>query len=165
QGFATGPVVIVVMTTQQPSIGIISALRQRGYVGMSVTSEVLSPPAVFKKSGETISGIPFALSFQPGVSDSEAAVAFIEAYQAQYNALPDVYAAQGYMAIQFIAQGLKSLDGKPTRQDLAKAMWGTTEIAVNPYGGQPMESGQARTPNTLIVNWTKDGEVKLWEKP
>ncbi|PWV95789.1 amino acid/amide ABC transporter substrate-binding protein (HAAT family) [Hoeflea marina] len=165
QGIATDPDLIVVMTTQQPTVGIITALRQRGYEGTIVTSEVLSPPAIFKKSGETITGIPFALSFQPGVSDSEAAVAFIDAYKAQYNALPDVYAAQGYMAIQFIAQGLKTLSGKPTRQDLAKAMWGTSDIAVNPYGGQPMESGQARTPNTLIVNWTKDGEVKLWEKP
>lgn len=165
QGIATNPDLIVVMTTQQPTVGIITALRQRGYEGMIVTSEVLSPPAVFKKSGDTIAGIPFALSFQPGVSDSEAAVSFIEAYKAEYDALPDVYAAQGYMAIQFIAQGIKSLDGKPTRQDLAKAMWNTTEINVNPYGGQAMESGQARTPSTLIVNWTKDGEVKFWEKP
>ncbi|MCY0150074.1 ABC transporter substrate-binding protein [Hoeflea sp. G2-23] len=165
QGIATNPDLIVVMTTQQPTVGIITALRQRGYEGMIVTSEVLSPPAVFKKSGDTIAGIPFALSFQPGVSDSEAAVSFIEAYKAEYDALPDVYAAQGYMAIQFIAQGIKSLDGKPTRQDLANAMWNTTEINVNPYGGQAMESGQARTPSTLIVNWTKDGEVKFWEKP
>ena len=165
QGIATNPDLIVVMTTQQPTVGIITALRQRGYEGMIVTSEVLSPPAIFKKSGDTIAGIPFALSFQPGVSDSEAAVSFIEAYQTEYSAMPDVYAAQGYMAMQFIAEGLKSLSGKPTREDLAKAMWNTKEISVNPYGGQAMENGQARTPNTLIVNWTKDGEVKLWEKP
>ena len=59
---------------------------------------------------------------------------------------------------------MKSLDGKPTRKALAEAIWNITEIEHNVYGGQQMENGQARTPGTLIVNWTKEGEVKRWEK-
>ncbi|MDP3524266.1 MAG: ABC transporter substrate-binding protein, partial [Hoeflea sp.] len=38
QGIATGPDLIVVMTTQQPTIGIITALRQRGYEVIIVSS-------------------------------------------------------------------------------------------------------------------------------
>ena len=164
QAMATDPDLILVMTTQQAAVGIITALRQRGYEGTIATSDVLSPPAIFEKSGETIANIPFALSFQPGLSDSEQAKAFISAYQKKYGGLPDVYAAQGYTAIQYVAQALKSLDGKPTRQALAEALWGTTAIENNVYGGQKMEGGQALTPSTLIVDWTAGGKVELWEK-
>ena len=164
QAMATNPDMIYVWTTQQAAIGIITSLRQRGYEGVIVTSEVISPPAVFEKSGVTVANIPFALSFQPGVSDSDVAKGFIDSYMAEYNALPDVYAAQGYTAIQLIAQAMKSLDGKPTREALAQAIWTTSSIDNNVYGGQEMANGQARTPATLIVNWTPEGEVKLWEK-
>ncbi len=163
QAMATNPDMIYVWMNQTAGIGAITALRQRGYEGVIVTSEIISPPAVFEKSGETVANIPFALSFQPGISDSDTAIAFVEAYQAEHGELPDVYAAQGYTAIQLIAQGMRSLDGKPTREALAEAIWNVTEIEYNLYGGQEMVDGQARTPETLIVNWTPEGEVKLWE--
>lgn len=162
QAIAANPDLVLVMTTQQPAVGIITALRQRGYKGTIATSEVISPPAIFQKSGKTVAGIPFATSFQPGISDSPEATAFIDAYKAKYNELPDVYAAQGYTAIQFIAQALKSLDGKPTRDALAQAMWDTKDIQHNVYGGQKMEDGQARTPDTLIVNWNDNGKIVRW---
>jgi ABC-type branched-subunit amino acid transport system substrate-binding protein len=164
QAMATEPDMIYVWTTQQAAIGIITALRQRDYGGVIVTSEVISPPAVFEKSGVTVANIPFALSFQPGVSDSDVAKTFIDSFQASFDALPDVYAAQGYTAIQLIAQAMSSLDGTPTREALSKAIWATSSIDNNVYGGQEMANGQARTPATLIVNWTPEGEVKLWEK-
>ncbi|MGI3169000.1 ABC transporter substrate-binding protein [Pseudooceanicola sp. C21-150M6] len=162
QAIATNPDMILVMTTQQAAVGIITALRQRGYEGQIATSEVISPPAIFEKSGTTVAGIPFALSFQPGVSDSDMAVGFIEAYQTKHGNLPDVYAAQGYTAIQLIAQALKTLDGKPEREALAKAIWATKSIDHNLYDGQEIENGQARTPQTLIVNWTPEGQIELW---
>lgn len=164
QGMGTNPDVIMVMTTQQPAVGIISALRQRGYEGVIGTSEVISPPAIYQKSGDLIENIPFALSFQPGLSDSPEAVAFIEAYQAKYNQLPDVYSAQGYTAIHYMAQGLKAIDGEPTREKLAEQMWKITSIEHNVYGGQEIVNGQAQIPETLIVNWNSDGKVVLWEK-
>ncbi|RUM98256.1 amino acid ABC transporter substrate-binding protein [Pseudaminobacter arsenicus] len=164
QAMVTKPEMIFVWANQTAGIGVITALRQRGYDGQIVTSDIISPPAVFEKSGATVANIPFAVSFQPGVSDSSTAQAFIDAYKADYGKLPDVYAAQGYTAIHLIAQGMKSLDGKPTRKALAEAIWNITEIEHNVYGGQQMENGQARTPGTLIVNWTKEGEVKRWEK-
>lgn len=163
QAIATKPDLVLVMTTQQPAVGIITALRQRGYEGHIATSEVISTPAIYEKSREIVANIPFALSFQPGVSQTDQAKAFIEAFQAKHGALPDVYAAQGYTAIQLIAQAMKSLDGKPTREALAKAIWSTKSIEHNLYGGQEMENGQARTPDTLIVNWTPDGKVEHWK--
>jgi branched-chain amino acid transport system substrate-binding protein len=165
QGMAHNPDMIVVMATQQPTVGIISALRQRGYKGTIVTSEVISTPAVFKKVGEIVVGIPFALSFQPGLSQGDKAQAFIKEFQGAYGELPDVYAAQGYTAIQYIAQALKTLSGKPTRQTLAEAMWKVTAIERNLYNGQTVVDGQAQIPATLIVNWKPDGKIVLWEKP
>lgn len=163
QAMATNPDMIYVWTTQQAAVGIITSLRQRGYEGLIVTSEVISPPAVFEKAGKTVANIPFALSFQPGVSDSDNAKAFIASYSAEYGKQPDVYAAQGYTAMQLIAQAMKTLDGKPTRKDLANAIWAVQSIDQNLYGGQNMNNGQAQTPATLVVEWTTDGQVELWE--
>ncbi|WBU52988.1 ABC transporter substrate-binding protein [Paracoccus sp. SCSIO 75233] len=131
QGMGADPDLILVMATQQPSVGIISALRERGFEGNIATSEVLSPPAIYQKSGNIVAGIPFALSFQPGLSSSEEATAFIEAYQEKFGSLPDVYAAQGYTAIQYMAQGMAALDGDPTREALAESMWQINEIERN----------------------------------
>ena len=164
QGMGTDPDVIMVMTTQQPAVGIISALRQRGYEGLIGTSEVISPPAIYQKAGDLIESIPFALSFQPGLSDSPEALAFIKAYEAEYDQLPDVYSAQGYTAIHYMAQALKAIDGEPTREKLAEEMWKIKSIEHNLYGGQEIVNGQAQIPETLIVNWNSDGEVVLWEK-
>ena len=158
----TNPDLIMVWTTQTPAGGIIAALRNRGYKGPISANDVIAPPPMFKKIGEPLAGVPFPVLFSAELSDTPEAKAFIDAYQKRFNALPDAYAAQGYTMVYYVAQGLKSIDGKPTRESLAEAMAKITEIEHNVYGGLPMKDGQAEFATSLIGAWSKDGKVVRW---
>lgn len=163
QAMATNPDMIMVWTTQTPAVGIISALRARGYKGTISSSDVISPAAVFKKAGAAVAGVPFPILFSPDLSDSKEAKAFVTGYQKKYNELPDTYSAQGYTVIYYLAQGLKALDGKPTREALAQSLGKIASVEHNVYGGLPMVNGQADVKTSLIVNWSADGKLVKWE--
>ncbi len=163
QAMATNPDLIMVWTTQTPAGGIIAALRARGYEGPISASDVISPAPMWDRIGEALAGIPFPVSFAAEIAETEEAKAFAQAYQEKYGAWPDNYASQGYTAMHYIAQGLRSLDGKPTREALANAMASITEIEPNVYGGLPMSGGQADVQKALIAAWSKDGKITAWE--
>lgn len=164
QAMGTNPDLIMVWTTQTPAAGIIAALRARGYTGQITASDVISPAPVFKKIGEPLAGVPFPIAFAAEISNSPEAKKFVEGYQQKFKEAPDTYSAQGYTAIYSIAQGLKSLDGKPTREALAEAIAKSTKLEPNVYGGLPIVNGQADVQNSLIANWSKDGKVVSWEQ-
>jgi branched-chain amino acid transport system substrate-binding protein len=163
QAMATNPDLIMVWTTQTPAAGIIAALRSRGYAGKIATSDVISPAPVFKKIGAPLAGIPFPIIFSSEISSGPEAKKFVEGYTKKFGEAPDTYSAQGYTALYYIAQGLKGLEGKPTREDLAASIGKIQSIAYNVYGGVPMVNGQAEVQNSLIANWTADGKVVRWE--
>lgn len=163
QAMATNPDLIMVWTTQTPAGGIIAALRNRGYTGPISASDVIAPAPMWDRIGEALVGVPFPVSFAAALADTPEAIAFADAYKAKYNSVPDNYASQGYMAIHYIAQGLKSLTGKPDRESLAQAMAAITQIEPNVYGGLPMKDGQADVQEALIANWTKEGVIGPWE--
>jgi branched-chain amino acid transport system substrate-binding protein len=163
QAMATNPDLISVFTTQTPAVGIISALRARGYKGPINTSDVISPSAVFKKAGEAVVGVPFPIQFSADVSNTREAKSFVANYEKKNKELPDTYSAQGYTAIYYIAQALRSVDGKPTREGLADALAKVKSIERNVYGGLPMVDGQADVQNSMLVAWAASGKIVPWE--
>lgn len=163
QAMGTNPDMIMVWTTQTPAGGIIAALRARGYKGHVSASDVISPPPMFKKIGAPLAGVPFPVLFSAEMSTTAAAKKFIDEYQKRFKELPDAYAAQGYTAMYLIAQGLKSTDGKPTREGLAQAIASIKTIEHNLYDGLPMKEGQADYQKSLIGAWSPDGKVVAWE--
>ena len=163
QAMATNPDLISVFTTQTPAVGIISALRARGYKGPINTSDVISPPAVFKKAGEAVVGVPFPIQFSADVSSTKEAKAFVASYEKKNKDSPDTYSAQGYTAIYYIAQALRSMNGKPTREALADALAKIKSVDRNVYGGLPMIDGQADVQNSMLVTWSANGKIVPWE--
>ena len=67
--------------------------------------------------------------------------------------------------VWFIAQGLKSLSGKPTREALGQALSKVTKIDHQVYGGEAMNNGQAETAGTLVVAWSAEGKIVPWVAP
>ena len=165
QAMGMKPDVILVYATQGAATGAITALKDRGYAKTIVGNDVLSPAPVFKKMGSSVVGVPFPVSFSDSVADTAEAKAFIAAYQAKFSAPPDIYSAQGYQVVWFIAQGLKTISGQPTRESLATALSKVTKIDHQVYGGEVMNAGQAETAGTLVVAWTADGKIVLWTPP
>lgn len=156
------PDVILIYATQQAAAGAITALRDRGFKQTIVGNDVLSPATMFQKMGQSIVGVPFPVSFSATIADTPEAKAFVNDYEAKFKVQPDIYSAQGYQVVWFIAQGLKSISGTPTRQSLAAALAKVTKIDHQVYGGEEMKDGQAETSGTLVVNWTSDGKVVPW---
>ena len=162
QAMGTNPDAIMIYTTQTPCAGIIAALRARGYKGTIVGNDVLAPAAMWKKVGAPLVGVPFPLSFSPEVNRSPEAQAFSSAYQKKYSADPDLYSAQGYEAVWLIAQAAKSLNERPTRENLAQALANQTKVDHNVYGGLNVTNGQAEVTGVNIVNWTESGTLAQW---
>ncbi len=157
--------IILVYATQGAAAGAITALKDRGYTKTIVGNDVLSPASIFKKMGDSVVGVPFPVSFSDSIVETPEAKAFVAAYQKKFNAAPDIYSAQGYQVVWFIAQGLKSISGKPTREGLAQALSKVTKIDHQVYGGETMNNGQAETAGTLVVSWSADGKIVPWVAP
>lgn len=162
QAMGKKPDAIMIYTTQAPAVGIIAALRQRGFTGTLVGNDVLAPEPVFKKLGAVVAGIPFPISFSADLTTDATGKAFAAAYRAKFNAAPDIYSAQGYQAIWFIAQGLRAAGGKPTRESLSAALAAQKEVEHNVYGGEPIVNGQIETKETLVATWSPEGKIVPW---
>lgn len=165
QAMGLKPDMILIYATAQAAAGSITALRDRGYKQTIVGNDVLAPTTVFEKMGSTIVGVPFPVSFSASIAETPEAKAFVSSFQAKFQSQPDIYSAQGYEVVWFIAQGLKSISGTPTRESLAAALAKITKIDHQVYGGEVMKDGQAETTGTLIVNWTADGKLVPWTPP
>lgn len=162
QAMGLNPDVILIYATQGAAVGAITALKDRGYTRAIVGNDVLSPASIFKKMGSTVVGVPFPVGFSDTLAESAQAKAFIAAYEAKFKTPPDIYSAQGYEVVWFLAQGLKSISGKPTRESLGEALAKVTKLDHEVYGGEEMKNGQAETAGTLIVNWSADGKLVRW---
>ena len=162
QAMGLKPDMILVYATQGAAAGAITALRDRGYAQTIVGNDVLSPASIFKKMGASVVGVPFPVSFSAAISNSPEAKAFIAAYTAKFGGAPDIYSAQGYEMVWFVAQGLKSISGTPTRETLATALSKITKVDHQVYGGELVKDGQAETTGTLIVAWSQDGTLVPW---
>jgi len=165
QAMGLKPDVILVYATQGAAAGAITALHDRGYAKTIVGNDVLSPAPIFKKMGDTVVGVPFPVSFSDAIVETPEAKAFVAAYQKKFNAPPDIYSAQGYQVVWFIAQGMKSLSGKPTREALGAALAKVGTIEHQVYGGEVMKGGQAETTGTLVVSWSPEGKIVPWVAP
>lgn len=162
QAMGLKPDMILVYATQGAAAGAIMALRDRGYTQTIVGNDVLSPASIFKKMGPAVAGVPFPVAFSATISDSPEAKAFIAAYTAKFSGAPDIYSAQGYEMVWFVAQALKSINGAPTRESLGEAMSKITQIDHNVYGGELVKGGQAESTGTIVVAWSKDGTLVPW---
>lgn len=164
QAMAQNPDLIMVWTTQGPAGGIIASLRQRGYKGEISASDVISPAPMFRRIGEPLAGIPFPINFAAELAKTSEAKAFVAAYQAKHKDFPDTYASQGYTAMYLLAQAIRGIDGPVTREAIANALSKIDLINPNVFGGLPLVNGQAEVANSLIANWTKDGQIAVWER-
>lgn len=162
QAMGLKPDIILVYAPQQPAAGAIMALRDRGYKQTIVGNDALAPAPIFQKMGPTVVGVPFPVSFSMSINDSPEAKAFVTTFQAKFKSQPDIYSAQGYEVVWFIAQGLKSISGTPTRESLATALSKIAKIDHQVYGGEQMKDGQAETVGTLVVSWSSDGKLVPW---
>lgn len=154
------PDVVALSMLGQEATLMAKTLRDRGYEGRLVTTYGISNAANYEIGGETLDGIIFPIAFTPQMTTPEA-VAFTEAYSAEYGEVPDVFAAQGYTAVLLAAEGLRQA-GSGDSEAVAQALAGVMELST-PYGAIVFADGQATLASpTTFMQWNADGTQTLW---
>lgn len=154
---------LVVLSTQGPkSATIIKLLRERGFEGLATSSYGVAVPAVWDVGGPALAGTIFPVPFTP-LGESERTQAFDKLYNEKWGQDPDLYSAQGYNAVWFLAQGIKAAGADVDRESLAKALSEITEFELASGNVVEMIDGQATLKDkVLIVQWNEDGTQSLW---
>ena len=140
---------------------LVAAIAQRGYKGHVLLNQPGDNKDFFKVVGKNIAGAKFAVPFAPQSTDPSA-VKFTDAYKAKYNDTPTYDAAQGYISVYFIAQALKSITGKVTRESLAAALAKLTSLP-SPAGELSLSDGQAHGGTPIFLMWKEDGTKVIWD--
>jgi branched-chain amino acid transport system substrate-binding protein len=154
---------LLVLSTQGPtSATIIKLLRERGFKGLATSSYGIAPPSIWKIGGKALAGTLFPIPFTP-LSDTDRTSNFVDLYKDDWNEEPDLYSAQGYNAVWFIAEGIKNAGKDVTRESLAESLKSMTEFELVSGTKVKMIEGQATLADEVpIVQWNDDGSQSLW---
>jgi len=141
---------------------MIKALRERGYTGTILATYGLSSQGNYEVGGESLDGVVFPQAFSVH-STVPMAQELATNYQAATGNEADVYVAQGYNAVYFIANGMKAAQsGEPA--DVAAGL-ASIQFLDTVYGPVEFdETGQAHLlGQAIFLQWNADGTQSVWE--
>lgn len=141
---------------------MIKALRERGYEGQIFATYGLSSKGNFEVGRESLDGVVFPQAFAPQ-STVEAAQALSANFREATGNDADVYVAQGYNAVYFIANGMKAAESGVSA-DVAAGLASITRLDTV-YGPVEFdETGQAHlVGEAIFLQWNADGTQSIWE--
>ena len=153
------PQAVVMFLIASQSVTLMKQLRQAGYTGQLVATSVQGAGNV-AGAGAAADGLVYPVDFSAAMTD-EASAKFTEAFKAKYNEEPDIYAAEGYDAMWWIARGIKA-SGDSSRQGIRD---GLAKVAGEGFTGAmgdlKFEGNDLRV-NGVMVQW-RDGHESLIE--
>lgn len=91
---------------------LIRGLEERGYEGHMLTTSSIATPEVVEQIGAAASGVIFTQSNYDVSSDAPQVQELVQAFEAQYDRTPDLYAAHGYDAMRVYAHALAQGGGR-----------------------------------------------------
>lgn len=159
---AADPDVVVASTIGSSTALLAKALRERGYDKRILTSYGADGRAVFEASGGGAVGVTFAAPFHAEFTENERAERFTRAYREEFDADPDMWSAQGYTAMWFIAQGLRDA-GSADPRDVGAALTGI-DSQDTVFGPLSYTEGQASLSAAgVLLEWTEGGVLREWD--
>lgn len=107
----TEPDAIIASALAAEAIQIINQARELGYEGPIIGGNGFNSPAVLSETGENADGLIVGGAWNIGDPDpSESSIAFVEAFEAAYEALPDQFSAQAYTGAWLMATAIRCAD-------------------------------------------------------
>lgn len=161
QIMAARPDVLVESMLGSKSALLTRALRDRGYEGRILSSYGVATPPIFEAGGTAMAGTIFPIPFTP-LADNDRTREFVKLYRDAHGVDPDLFAAQGYNAVWFLAEGIKRA-GTVDRESLAQALSALPEFASVSGNTFAMKDGQAVLSDKVeFLQWKADGTQVLW---
>lgn len=156
------PDVFIANMLSNESTLMIKALRERGYTGDILATYGLSSQGNYEVGGESLDGVVFPQAFST-MSTVPMAQQLTANYEAATGNPADVYVAQGYNAVYFIANGMKAAESGESA-DIAEGL-ASIQFLDTVYGPVEFdETGQAHLlGDAIFLQWNADGTQSLWE--
>lgn len=159
---ASAPDLVVANMQGPKSALLIRTLRERGFAGDAVSSYGVAPHSVFEAGGAAMDGTIFPLPFSP-LGESARTRDFVKRYEEAHDETPDLYSAQGYNAVWFIAEAIKAAGDDVSRESVAEAMSQIDTFESVSGNLFEMVDGQAAlSDEVLVLQWNADGTQSLW---
>ena len=128
---------------------LVRQTGQTGIKGQIIGSAAFVNPDLGKAAGSHAEGIPFVTMMLPNDANPDVK-AFVEKFTKEYGSTPKDTATIGYIAGLMVADGLKRISGKVTRDNLMKALK-ATDIKHSPVGPIKFDENGARVGEKLAV--------------
>ncbi|WP_185996673.1 ABC transporter substrate-binding protein [Nocardioides campestrisoli] len=159
---ALDPDTVVASTLGTPTSMLARALRERGYDKRILTSYGADSKQLFDSAAGGMEGVLFPVPFSAEFSTNDTAKSFVASFREEHGKDPDIYAAQGYTSVWFVAQGLKE-SGETDPAALGEALAEiTSQDSV--YGPISYEGGQAYLSEPgLYLEWSAEGSLEQWQ--
>ena len=153
------PEMVTVYTLGEQAATIVKSLREKDYKGIILANNAVATGPNLKSFGKALADTYFSVEYTPG-SDVEEAVSFTKAYKKEYGETPDVFASQGFVAVNYVAKGLE-LDAAASKTALGASLEKITEMDTV-WGPIKFQNGQGIAEKFQIVKIDDTGTPKLW---
>lgn len=162
QVIALEPEIVFLAMLGNTEVLMIQELRDRGYAGPIVGNLAIATAETFEQAGETLVGTILPLAFFAG-TPSDMVQDFAALYEAEYDTVPDIFAAQGWQVAWFMATALKN-GGEGTRDAVLEGIRAIDSMETV-FGNLTWDDrGEATIEKWTFVQWNADGELVLWDE-
>lgn len=150
------PDAVVMLLTAPQSVTFLSQVRQAGYEGQVVGTSVQAAGNI-AEAGKAAEGLVYPVPFSTAL-EQEASQEFATAFEEEYGEQADVYAAEGYDAVWWIARAIEA-SGDSSREGIQE---GLAQVAEDGFTGAQGEltfdGNDARVPGAM-VRWAEGEET------
>ena len=161
EAISMGPDVIFLAQLGNTEVLMVQELRDRGYAGPIIGNLAIATAETWEQAGDTLLGTVLPIAFFAGKGDPMVQD-FAAKYEAAYDTVPDIFAAQGWQVAWFMAQALMN-GGEGTREAVLEGVR-QIETMETVFGTLTWDArGEATIDAWTFVQWSPDGELVIWD--
>lgn len=158
---ALNPDIVYLAQLGNTEVLMVQELRDRGYAGPVIGNLAIATAETWDQAGETLLGTALPIAFFAG-KDEPLVQDFATKYEAEYDTVPDIFAAQGWQVAWFMAEALKN-GGEGTRDAVLEGIR-QIDAMTTVFGNLTWDArGEATIEEWTFVQWSPDGELVIWD--
>lgn len=149
------PDAVVMLLTEPQSVTALTQLRQAGYDGQVMATSVQGGGNL-KEAGKHGEGVIYPTDFSPALT-TEKARDFVAAFQKRFGQKPDVYSAEGYDGMWWLARAIKA-SGSASREGIKRGLQQVANEGFRGVMGELTFAGNDMRVPGVLVRWNGKSE-------